>query len=326
MLSLPLLSPRTLAIGNAVAFIVNTIITFTSNAPIYGKTNGQVSSLFPTLLTPSGWAFSIWGFIFAAQGVWTAWQVVPRNHSNRFTACIGVWWWVVCAAQCGWTFAFAQEQIGLALAFMLLILLALAIIAAALSKHRAVARPSSLAFTNGRVQFVQLPLLSLVSDDAATDASASVLSVFEWWVNFLPFSIHLAWISIATVANINISFVASNAPASTQLAAAIVTLFCPVAFAFWSSLYRSDAVTPAVVSWALFAVAQKTSRGLAPFDAYVTSGIAAAAYFLACVCAAAASAAALLALAFRMRAVLQPSPVTVSPAYVKQDNGGGVGA
>jgi hypothetical protein len=54
-----------------------------------------------------------------------------------------VWWWVVCVAQCCWTFAFAQEQIGLALAFMLAILLALAAIAAALSKHRAVVRPSS---------------------------------------------------------------------------------------------------------------------------------------------------------------------------------------
>jgi translocator protein len=166
MSSLPSLSPRTLAVGNAVAFIVNTIITFTSNAPIYGKTNSQVSNMFdplpiafctpssrfslrprahryPTLLTPSGWAFSIWGAIFAAQGVWTAWQVIPRNHSNRFTASIGVWWWIVCAVQCCWTFAFAQEQIGLALAFMIAILLALVGIAAALSKHRAVVRPSS---------------------------------------------------------------------------------------------------------------------------------------------------------------------------------------
>ncbi len=74
--------------------------------------------------------------------------------------------------------------------------------------------------------------------------------------------------------------------------------------------YRTDAVVPAVVSWALFAVAQKTSSGLAPYDPVVTSGIAAAAYFLACVCAAAAAAAALLALAFRYYVCrsLQPPP------------------
>jgi len=168
MSSLPSLSPRTLAVGNAVAFIVNTIIiTFTSNAPIYGKTNSQVSNMFdppphrllralftlqpptPRTQVPHA-AHTLWlgllnmGAIFAAQGVWTAWQVIPRNHSNRFTASIGVWWWIVCAVQCCWTFAFAQEQIGLARThFMLAILLALVGIAAALSKHRAVVRPSS---------------------------------------------------------------------------------------------------------------------------------------------------------------------------------------
>ena len=74
------LSERTLAIGNVVAFAINTLITFSSNAPIYGRTNGQVSNMciallllprftlppltnhrFATLLTPQGWAFSIWG-------------------------------------------------------------------------------------------------------------------------------------------------------------------------------------------------------------------------------------------------------------------------
>ncbi len=44
-LSIPL-SGRTLAIGNLVAFVLNTIITFSSNAPIYGKTNSAVSNMY----------------------------------------------------------------------------------------------------------------------------------------------------------------------------------------------------------------------------------------------------------------------------------------
>ena len=56
---------------------------------------------------------------------------------------------------------------------------------------------------------------------------------------------------------------------------------------------------PAVVSWALFAVAAKTSSGLPPFDPTLTTGIAAAAYFLACVLAAVAAVAALAAASFR---------------------------
>jgi hypothetical protein len=85
------------------------------------------------------------GLIFAAEGAWSVWQCIPRNHGNRFTASIGIWWWVVCAVQCCWTFAFAQVQIALSLAFMLILFLSLAIIVAAIGNHRAVVRPSSAA-------------------------------------------------------------------------------------------------------------------------------------------------------------------------------------
>ena len=54
----------------------------------------------------------------------------------------------------------------------------------------------------------------------------------------LPFALHLGWISVATVANINICVVAYNASPHTQIAAAILTLFGPVALALWSAVYR----------------------------------------------------------------------------------------
>jgi hypothetical protein len=119
----------------------------------------------------------------------------------------------------------------------------------------------TLRFTCGRTQFVRLPLMSLVSCDASEEGTRTLPSIFEWYVsqlpapqhhrsasidltpvarsiNMLPFSLHLAWISVATVANINISLVASNTLPSTQIAGAILTLFCPVAFALWSVAYR----------------------------------------------------------------------------------------
>jgi hypothetical protein len=54
----------------------------------------------------------------------------------------------------------------------------------------------------------------------------------------LPFALHFGWISVATVANINICVVAYNASPHTQIAAAILTLFGPVALALWSAVYR----------------------------------------------------------------------------------------
>jgi hypothetical protein len=60
----------------------------------------------------------------------------------------------------------------------------------------------------------------------------------------LPFALHLGWISVAAVANVNISLVAAGAQPSAQVAGAILTLFCPVAFALWSAVYRFDSTLP----------------------------------------------------------------------------------
>jgi hypothetical protein len=64
------------------------------------------------------------------------------------------------------------------------------------------------------------------------------LTLSRRWMNMLPFALHLGWISVATVANINISVVAYNASPPAQIAAAILTLFGPVALALWSAVYR----------------------------------------------------------------------------------------
>ncbi len=39
--------------------------------PFFGRTTGEVSAQFPTLLTPAGFAFSIWGLIYILLGVVT---------------------------------------------------------------------------------------------------------------------------------------------------------------------------------------------------------------------------------------------------------------
>ena len=64
---------------NLLFYIINVVITYGVGVlGWYGKTNSEVSAEYPTLLTPVGWAFSIWAVIFIAQGVWVGQQFLCK--------------------------------------------------------------------------------------------------------------------------------------------------------------------------------------------------------------------------------------------------------
>lgn len=41
-----------------------------------------VSAAYPTLFTPAGWAFAIWGLIFIMEGVFAIYQLLPSVRST----------------------------------------------------------------------------------------------------------------------------------------------------------------------------------------------------------------------------------------------------
>lgn len=87
-----------------ILLVVVNVIAGTSGA------NTRISAEYPTPLTPSGWAFSIWGVIFFLQGAWTVFILVPyQNDRPAKTAllrkitvplCLG---WI---SQCVWQLVF----------------------------------------------------------------------------------------------------------------------------------------------------------------------------------------------------------------------------
>lgn len=42
----------------------------------------SVSALYPTLFTPAGWAFSIWGLIFTLEGAFAVYQCTPMARAS----------------------------------------------------------------------------------------------------------------------------------------------------------------------------------------------------------------------------------------------------
>lgn len=69
--------------------------------PINGITTGQVSDSIPSLFTPIGFTFAIWGVIYLLLGYWV---LVPVRHEDRLTATGNVFFAVSCMANMAWIF------------------------------------------------------------------------------------------------------------------------------------------------------------------------------------------------------------------------------
>ena len=51
---------------------------------LFGVQTGAVSDGAPTPITPAGWAFGVWGVIFAGIAVFAVWQALPGQRGGRY--------------------------------------------------------------------------------------------------------------------------------------------------------------------------------------------------------------------------------------------------
>ena len=166
------------------------VMNYLSNTGVFGgQTNGDVSTKYHTLITPAGYAFSIWGLIFLGLLAFAIYQAMPAQRTNpRFRA---VGWWVVLNAFCNaiWSPLFNNEQIGLALIVILVMLASLALI-----EQNLLARPHT-------------PILPVDSDATLPESAASPM---ETWLARIPFSIYFGWLTVATILNVTVYLKATN--------------------------------------------------------------------------------------------------------------------
>ncbi len=68
---------------NLLSYFSLVILNFLSvRIPFFGKTPGDVSDLFPNLLTPADFAFKIWWFIYLLLGVFAFYQIKPKPQED----------------------------------------------------------------------------------------------------------------------------------------------------------------------------------------------------------------------------------------------------
>lgn len=229
-------SLQTLNYANVIAYVSNFLVVFGATAAGLPD-NGTLSLKYQTLVTPAPFAFSIWGVIFLAELIWTIVQCLPAYRSTELVVKgVGYNYVLACAAQCIWTVVFGLEKTALSLIAMISILVPLLLI-----------------------------LTKISNIPTTTEEDNNTNTIGRYWLLKFPFEIHAAWIMAATLVNINVVFVAYNAPSKIQTIIGWLSLLVVLCVGLSYTLKaKKQFVVPFVLIWASFAIASelKEPRGL----------------------------------------------------------------
>ena len=171
--------------GNIAAFLVAIAVNGMANGvPLGGQTTGEISAKYPTLFTPDGFTFSIWGLIYLSLAVFVVYQALPAQRDNADIAQIGIWFKLNCLANALWIFAWHYD-------FLLIsMLLMLGLLATLIKIFRSVDSNSNL--------LIKFPF-SLYTGwiTVATIANLSVLQT-AWGLNDMGLSaVQWTWLKLA---------------------------------------------------------------------------------------------------------------------------------
>jgi hypothetical protein len=223
-----------------VAVIMAIAINGLSNAyPPAGKNTGEVSNtiLRGVLITPASYAFAIWGLIYIGLIAYSLYQVLPAQRDRPTFAKVS--WAIIgaCLFQMAWLYLFLTYQFWLSVVLMLGIL-------------------ACLAF--GYVQ----------------TRSVSPTRKIRWFLQ-APISLYFSWITVATVVNIAGAIYAMAIPtdrletfsgvigaSNGGWLATVIMMGISTGLAAIVGLKYKDAVYPAVVLWALCAIAIRHANDL----------------------------------------------------------------
>lgn len=234
---------KQLIIANIAALAATLFANYLANAlPVAGRMTGQVSDLYPTLFTPAGFTFAIWGVIYLLLIGFAVFQArFWGKPMPGFLEKIGWLFALSCLANGGWLLTFHHLQIGLSMLLMLVLL--------------------------GCLAGIYLRL----------DAKKSNVSTPERWLVRLPFSVYLGWVTVATIANTAILLTHwgwVGQPGGPQFWT-VLTLAAAVGVALLALWRRGDAAFAMVIAWALFGIFSKRMADLSTPDGWVETAAAA---------------------------------------------------
>ena len=212
--------------GNIVALVLMIIVNVLSSAvPLNNQTMSEISEKYPSLFTPAGFTFSIWGLIYLGLIGFAIYQALPAQLSHAGIARISGYFKLNCLANALWIFAWHYDHLLLSLGLMVAILLSLVAI------------------------YRDLGILNIAQSRA-----------HQWFIQF-PFGLYTGWITVATIANLSavqIGFGWDNVWFSA-INWTLLKLAVAGAVAVTVIMRRGDMVFVLVVAWAAYGIFAKQS-------------------------------------------------------------------
>ena len=159
--------------ANIFAFILMVLVNGLAGSTtlLGGKNTAEISDANPTLITPAGYVFSIWGIIYVLLGIFVIFQALPREKEKEYHGKIG-WLFILSSAfNIIWLFLWQFEYLVFSVILMFLL------------------------------------LASLISIYLRLDIGKSDVGIREKLTIHLPFSTYLGWITIASIANVSVTLV-----------------------------------------------------------------------------------------------------------------------
>jgi len=213
---------------NVVAFVLTVIVNgLAGSTTLLGGVNTAfISDSNPTLITPAGYTFAIWGIIYILLGCFVVFQALPRQRGKPYNKKIG-WLFILSSIiNIAWLFLWQYEQLGLSVILM----------------------------------FMLLATLILIYTRLGIGKSKS--SFQENLFVYTPFSVYLGWITIASIANVSVTAVSANwdgfgiSPETWGILIIVIALLLTLIV----TATRKDIAYGLVVVWALFGIASNQTN------------------------------------------------------------------
>lgn len=220
---------------NAVLTAAVIFVNYLANGlPLGGKNTGEIAAFFnqdPTLvkIIPAPYAFSIWGLIYIGLIAFVIYQLLPSQRDNPVSRSIGWWYALSCIGNIVWIFVWHLTDTTWSILPMLLIL-------------------------------VSLIMVYLKAGIFGKNASS-----MEKLFYFVPFSLYLGWITVASIVNISSTIVVVPQLRDFFLGItdatmwSVIILAAGMAISGLNTLTRKDYVYPLVTIWAFIAIAVRNS-------------------------------------------------------------------
>ena len=212
---------------NIIAFALTVVVNSLAGSTtiIGGVDTAQISDANPTLVTPAGYVFSIWGIIYVLLGVFVVFQALPSQKGKEYHGKISWLFALGSLANIVWLFLWQFEYLGYSVILMFLLLASLILI------------------------YLRLGI------------GKSQVSLREKLAVHMPFSVYLGWITIASIANVSATAVSVNwdgfgiNPETWAALIIIVALLITILVI----ATRKDIAYALVIIWALVGIAVKQS-------------------------------------------------------------------